>query len=214
MILQMTAYDWLILVSAGIVTTSVVAPFLGQIVTPFVTKVQFYVKYMLHRTSKLPEVRVKERNALLLCHGTSHGSIMENYIDYLTTNVYTVDVNPDVNPLIVRNLIEKDALVDFPSDSFDVIALFACYCHTKNLIDEAGNRLITGALRLLKPGGSLYIKSYHSFSDQLTIPDGLYLVSNVNGYAWFRKGVVIPPFITFGVAPTRSHRVSPEVLHA
>lgn len=137
-------------------------------------------RYFTH-PKRFPPVDPKAINVLLLCHGTDTRPFT-GIIDYTVSNVYTVDINPDVNPTVVRDLSGASGVKfvqkELVPGAFDCIVLFTCRCCTRQVVEPNAEPLINAIKILLKPGGSLYVKSPNYVNQSL--PDGYW--DDSNGY--------------------------------
>ncbi len=78
-------------------------------------------------------------------------------IDFSKYKSITIDINPKTNPHIIGDALDFKNYNNFPNSSFNIIIIFNCECHTKEINESP--ILIEKLKPLLKKDGFLLIKS-------------------------------------------------------
>ncbi len=88
----------------------------------------------------------------MLCHN-KNANYIENFTDY---NTITIDKNNKTDPHIISDVLNFSIYEQFKDQSFDIIIIFNCSCHTQEI--NKSKELLPVLKRILKSEGILYLK--------------------------------------------------------
>jgi len=171
--------DFLLILLAVVIGNIIFCrPFYRTIMYPF-HRLRIYILYRLfifkyRKFYGNIAINANNKNILFLCHGRHHGipltinkatyNTLYNYnggqpllnINIKQYNCYTVDIEPNVNPHLIFDVLDPNFFPGFEDEVFDYVVLFNCNCHTKEINDSSS--VLTDIKRILKPNGELVLK--------------------------------------------------------
>ncbi|MEV5283173.1 class I SAM-dependent methyltransferase [Streptomyces sp. NPDC051993] len=135
------------------------------------------------------------RNARVLDYGCGYGRVMAELSEHGFSHVSGVDLSPALiargrqsMPDLRFTVLESPPTLAFPSESFDVVLLFAVLTCVPN--DDAQRELVAELNRVLAPGGLLYISDlvlqddernrsrYTAYAEQFSAPYGVFVTED------------------------------------
>ena len=124
------------------------------------------IKYRKYYSLKYENFDRNKINTLILFHGSKSNFIVCELIDYINDNVYTVDIDKNINPSIVADAISDDFICKLQDESFDNIMIINCECFTNEQIRNYGSfNFIRNYTEKLKIGGNMIFLSSHNLAD-------------------------------------------------